>query len=168
MPAGRDLHSTGPPEVDEEAIASWKKQERTMAMNTMPNLQATKPAPWATSLLEKLVDVAFDGVGHPVRRYREVKDRIAHDLVFYANVIVPNGESPAAAAMFQARQRANRGRAAELEVAAMKLPVWYRKWLHRREEEPFEAARNLRGLADATNRERADRHIASIERYLKL
>lgn len=120
------------------------------------------------SLLEKLVDAALDGVEHPVRRYRGVKDRIAHDLVFYANVIVPNEDSPATATMLQARRRANRGRAAELEVAVTRLPALYRKWLRSRGEEPLEAARSLRGLADATNRERADRHIANIERWLRL
>jgi len=117
------------------------------------------------SLWEKLADVAFQE--HPIRRYREVKERIAHDLVTYADAIMLDEDAPVVPAMRHARQRANRGRAAELEVAAKNLPAWYRKWLHRCGEEPFEAAKNLRELADATRRERADRHIANIEVWLR-
>jgi hypothetical protein len=118
------------------------------------------------SLWRRLIDVAYPGANHSIRRYREVKDWIAHDLDFYANANSAGEDVPAA--MRQARQRANRGRAAELEMATKSLPGWYRRWLHRLGEEPFEAARNLRDLADATTTARAEKCVANIERWLRL
>jgi hypothetical protein len=119
------------------------------------------------SLLEKLLDVAFEGIDHPISRYREVKKRIAHDLVLYADAIMLNEDGPVVPATRQARQRANRGRAAELEMATKNLPAWYRKLLHTRGEEPSAAAKNLRDLAAATSTESADRCVENVEQCLR-
>jgi hypothetical protein len=119
------------------------------------------------SLLEKLIDVAFEGIDHPISRYREVKKRIAHDFVFFADAIMLDEGTPVVPEMRQARQRANRGRAAELEVATKNLPAWYRKWLRSSGEEPSAAAKNLRDLAAATSREHADKCVEKVELALR-
>ena len=91
------------------------------------------------------------------------KHRIARDLVFYANATV-GGEDAIAVAQREARQRANRESAYDLELATRNLPSWYRGWLHWRGEKPLEAPKSLVGLSNATSRDDAEKHVASTKR----
>jgi hypothetical protein len=68
----------------------------------------------------------------------------------------------------EARQRASRESAYDLEQAARNLPSWYRWWLHWQGEEPLEAPKNLVGLSNATSRVDAEEHISSTKRWLRL
>ena len=120
------------------------------------------------SIWEKLIDVAFQGAVQSIGRYREVKDRIARDLIFYDNAIMANDDAIVVPEMRQARQRANRESAADLEVTAKNLPGWYSRWLESRGEKPLEASKNLMGLSNATSREHADKYVANIKRLLRL
>ena len=119
------------------------------------------------SILHRLVGLPFQADARSIRRYEEVKHRIARDLVSYANVTV-GGENPIAVAQRETRQRANRESAYDLELATRNLPSWYRGWLHWRGEKPLEAPKSLVGLSNATSRDDAEKHVASTKRCLRL
>jgi hypothetical protein len=119
------------------------------------------------SILRNMLGLPFQADARSIRRYEEVKHRIAHDLVFYANAMV-GGEDPIAVAQREARQRANRESAYDLGVATRNLPSWYRGWLHWRGEKPLEAPKSLVGLSNAASRDVAENHVASTKRWLRL
>jgi hypothetical protein len=119
------------------------------------------------SFLRTLLSLPFRADLRSIRRYEEVKHRIAHDLVFYANAIIGD-EDVGAAERRRARQRANRQSAVNLELAARNLPWWYRRRLHWRSEKPIEAPKSLIGLAHAASRNDAEKHVADIKRWLRL
>jgi hypothetical protein len=119
------------------------------------------------SLLRKVLGPVFQADARSIRRHEEVKHRIARDLVSYANVTV-GGENPIAVAQREARQRANRESAYDLQLAATNLPSWYRGWLHCRGEKPLEAPKSLVGLSNAASRDDAEKHVANIKRSLSL
>jgi hypothetical protein len=119
------------------------------------------------SFLRTLLALPFQADVRSIRRYEEVKHQIAHDLVFYANAIVGD-EDAAAVERRKARQRANRQSTVDLELAARNLPWWYRLRLHWLREKPIEAPKNLIGLANAGSRDDAEKHVASIKRWLRL
>jgi hypothetical protein len=119
------------------------------------------------SWLRNLLGLAFQADARTVRRYEEVKHRIARDLVFYANAIMAD-EDAAAVERRNARQRANRESARDVELAARDLPWWYRWRLHTRGEKPLEAPKSLMGLSNAASPDDAEKHIANIRRWLRL
>jgi hypothetical protein len=118
-----------------------------------------------SSFLQKLLDLVFQADARSIRRYEEVKHRIAGELVFYAMV---GSEDAIALAQQEARQRANRESAYDLELAAKSLPSWYRCWLLWRGEKPLEAPRSLVGLANAASRDDSEKHVANIKRWLRV
>jgi hypothetical protein len=122
---------------------------------------------WAMSFLRKLLGLPFQADVRSIRRYEEVKHRVARDLVFYANAIVGD-EDASAAERRKARQTSNRQSAADLELAARSLPWWYRRRLHWRGEKPVEASKSLIGLANAASRDDAEKHVADVKRWLRL
>jgi hypothetical protein len=77
------------------------------------------------SIFRKLLGIPFQADARSIRRYEEVKHRIARDLVLYANATV-GGADPIAVAQREVRQRANRESAYDLELATRNLPSWYR------------------------------------------
>jgi hypothetical protein len=119
------------------------------------------------SFLRKLLGLPFQADLRSIRRYEEVKHRIAHDLVFYANAIMGD-EEPTAAERRKARQTSNRQSAVDVELAARNLPWWYRWRLHWRSENPTETPKSLIGLANSASRDDAEKHVADIKRWLRL
>jgi len=118
-----------------------------------------------TSIGEKLIDLAFHADARSIRKYEDLKSRIAHDLVALAN-----GRLDSAIVVREqrlARERSNRQGVA-LEVAVNDLPLWYRWWLQWRGEKPLDASKNLVGLCNATKREHVKKSIDDIERWLRL
>ena len=114
----------------------------------------------------KLLALVFQADARSIRRYEEVKHRIARDLVFYPNAIVRVEND--AVAQREARQRANRESAYDLGLAARNLPSWYRGWLHWRGEKPLEAPKSLVGLSNAASSDDAEKQVTSIKRCLRL
>src|SRR5215813_12168978 len=100
------------------------------------------------SFFRNLLDLPFEADLRSIRRYEEVKHRIAHDLVFYGNAIIGD-EEPTAAERRKARQTSNRQSAIDLDLVARNLPWWYRQRLRWRSEKPIEAPKSLIGLANA-------------------
>jgi hypothetical protein len=119
------------------------------------------------SFFRKLLGLGFQADARSIRRYEEVKHRIAHDFVFYANGMA-GGEDPIAVGQREARQRANRESAYDLGLAARNLPSWYRGWLHWRGEKPLEAPKSLVGLSSAGSRDDAEKQVTNIKRCLRL
>jgi hypothetical protein len=117
--------------------------------------------------VRKLLGLVFQADARSIRRYEEVKHRIAHDLVAYANARV-GGEDPIAVAQREARQRANRESAYDLALAARNLPSWYRGWLRWRGEKPLEAPKSLVGLSSAASGDDAVKEVTNIKRCLRL
>jgi hypothetical protein len=119
------------------------------------------------SLLRKLLALVFQADARSIRRYEEVKHRIARDLVFYPNASV-RVEDAISVAQREARQRANRESAYDLGLAARNLPSWYCGWLHWRGEKPLEAPKSLVGLSNAASRDDAEKQVTNIKRCLRL
>src|SRR5262245_14682541 len=104
------------------------------------------------SIARKLLGLVFQADTRSIRRYEEVKHRIGRDLDFYASTAIAD-ESAIAAAQCEARQRANRESAYDLQLAARSLPSWYRGWLRWQGEMPLEAPKSLVELSKATSRD---------------
>jgi hypothetical protein len=119
------------------------------------------------SIFRKLLGLAFQADARSIRRYEEVKHRIARDLDFYASTAIGD-EGAIAVAQREARQRANRESAYDLQLAAKNLPSWYRGWLHWQGEMPLEGPKSLVELSKATSRDDAEEHAASTKRCLRL
>ena len=119
------------------------------------------------SLFRKLLAIVFQADARSIRRYEEVKHRIARDLVFYPTAIV-RGEDAIAVGQREARQRANRECAYDLGLAARNLPSWYRGWLRWRGEKPLEAPKSLVGLSSAASGDDAVKQVTNIKRCLRL
>jgi len=119
------------------------------------------------SLFRKLLAVVFQADARSIRRYEEVKHRIARDLGLYSNVIV-RVEDTIAMGQREARQRANRESAYDLALAARNLPSWYRGWLHWRGEKPLEVPKSLVGLSSAASGDDAVKEVTNIKRCLRL
>ena len=117
--------------------------------------------------LRKLLGLPFQADLRSIRRYEEMKHRIAHDLVFYADAITGD-EDATATERRRARQRANRQNAVDLELTARSLPWWYRRRIHWQGENPVEAPKSLIGLANTAGRDDAEKHVADIKRWLRL
>ena len=126
-----------------------------------------KAAREATSIGEKLIELAFQADARCMRRYADVKQRIARDLVTYANAIMLDEAAVVVPEQRLARQRANRESATDLEVALNNLPAWYRWCLQWCSEKPLDASKNLLGLCNATTHEDAEECIANIKRLLR-
>jgi hypothetical protein len=119
------------------------------------------------TFLRKLFGLPFQADLRSIRRYEEVKHRIVHDLVFYADAIMGD-EDANAVERRRARQRANRQSAVDLELTARNLPWWYRRRLRWQGENLVEATKSLIGLAHAASRDDAEKHVADIKRWLRL
>lgn len=127
-------------------------------------------------LLVTLVGIALGAIGYviatfwvqPILRYRDIKYRIASDLVFFANAIelekldgTPRGDT-------LQRKESNRRSAAELKALHTYLPYWYRVLLRVRKENPIEASSNLIGLSNTSDQKDAKDLISAIGKNLKL
>lgn len=104
----------------------------------------------------------------PILRYLDVKHAVTADLVFYANAIMVAEDAVVVPEMKQARTQANRKNAAELVACSLRLPTFYNWMLRKRGEDPLAASSELIGLANASIRDHADRHIELIKKHLKI
>jgi len=123
-----------------------------------------------------LVTVVFGALGYlsttfwfqPILRYRDIKNHVASDLVFYANAVE--------LATLQGKMRedtlertvSNRRRAADLSAVYPALPFWYKWLLRSRMENPIAASAELLGLANASNKDEATECVQNIKKLLKL
>jgi hypothetical protein len=103
----------------------------------------------------------------PIIRYRNVKHEILSDLIFFANVINAGGLSARLKDRLDRRIEANRRHSAELTACFFELPLWYKKWMERKNENPQEASQELMGLSNTYDFNSADNRIVRIKKSLR-
>ena len=123
-----------------------------------------------------LLTIVFGAVGYllvtfwfqPILRYRDIKYKIASDLVYYANTLDLLDSQGLPRPRMQERMDMNRKRSAELEAVYKYLPRLYRWWLKKFHEDPQEARRELIGLSNEMDGREAMQRMQDVRRYLRL
>lgn len=103
----------------------------------------------------------------PILKYREIKYRVAADLVFFANALDLEKLNGSLREDTLKRMENNRRCASELEAIYSDLPWWYRWWLQRRNENPKEASKGLIGLSNSMNRRDARDFEKDVKKNLR-
>ena len=89
----------------------------------------------------------------PLLNYIQAKKNVAHDIVFYANVLGLTNLSELGEARSREGKESMRRNAAELGACYALLPIWYRKFLEIVGEKPTSAVKALIGLSNANDQE---------------
>lgn len=84
----------------------------------------------------------------PVLRYRNVRNQVHIDFVYYAQVINAEGLNDEMQELYRERTLANRKSSAELNAAIVELPFWYRAYLKLKKLNPKKAAKHLIGYSN--------------------
>lgn len=84
----------------------------------------------------------------PILRYREIRERVNSDLIYFADAINADGLNDEMKERMWSRVSANRRHSADLRAVFNSLPWWYRKLLIFRGQSPEQAARDLMGLSN--------------------
>lgn len=104
----------------------------------------------------------------PILRYREIKYRVAADLVFFANAIDLQKQNGSLREDTLQRKDSNRRCAAELKAIYSDLPFWYRLLLRKQKENPIEASKDLIGLSNSSSWGDAEDYINGVMKNLRL
>jgi len=114
-------------------------------------------------LLALLIGVFFGAIGYwfstfsmqPILRYREIKNQILMDFIYYAQVINAENLNDEMKKLYRERILANRKASAQLSAALLVLPRWYRFYLNWKKLNPSSAASNLIGFSNTTDHDKA-------------
>jgi hypothetical protein len=104
----------------------------------------------------------------PILRYREIKYRLAADLVFFANALELQKQDGTLRQDTLQRKDSNRRCAAELRAIYSDLPFWYRLLLEKRKENPVEASKDLIGLSNSSTWREAEGFEKDVRKKLKI
>lgn len=104
----------------------------------------------------------------PILRYKDIKYRVASDLVFFANAIELQKLDGSLRKDTLARKDANRRLASDLAAIYNDLPRWYRYCIQRRKEDPTRASSELIGLSNESVVKEAKERIQSIKKHLRI
>lgn len=104
----------------------------------------------------------------PILQYRQLRGKILIALIFYAQVINPDGLNKAMETLFEERLVANRRLSTELTACLLELPFWFRWYLRSRNHMPESAAKALLGLSSTTDYEHAHQRIEKIGGALRI
>lgn len=104
----------------------------------------------------------------PILRYREIRQLVHSDLIFFADVTSADGLKPEIQERMWARVCANRRHSADLRAAFTELPWFYRKTLFIYGQKPEKAAVELIGLSNTFEHDEAAKRVDKIRTYLKL
>jgi hypothetical protein len=121
-----------------------------------------------------LLSIAAGAIGYliatfwvgPILRYRNIRNKVAADLIFFANAIQLQKLDGTAREDTLARKDANRRRVADLVAINNDLPPWYRWWLVRRNEDPKRASPELIGLSNESDPRKARVRVEKVKKYL--
>ena len=105
---------------------------------------------------------------HPILKYREIKDQIISDLIFYANAINADDLNEEMKQRVLDRMVANRMRSAELSACFYKFPKFYKIYLMKIGEQPDFACGELIGLSNTGEFDAAQKRIDKIQDQLKI
>ena len=104
----------------------------------------------------------------PIMRYRDLKNQILMDFIYYAQVINAEGLNDDMKALFRERVLENRRSSAQLRAAILLLPRPYLSYLRHKGHRPEEAARHLIGYSNTTEYEAAHKAEDAIRIWLGL
>jgi len=104
----------------------------------------------------------------PILRFRDFRNQVLMDFIYYAQVINANGLNDKMKALYQERVLANRKASAQLSAAIQDLPHWYLAFLRHKGHRPEEAARHLISYSNNTEYEEAHKLEDAIRRKLGL
>ena len=136
---------------------------------------------WTTLLCMKefwitLFSIAAGAAGYfvvtfwvqPILRYRDIKYRVAADLVFFANALELQMQNGIMRKDTLERKDKNRRCAAELKAIYPELPLWYRWLLRLKKENPTEGWKNLIGLSNSSKGAEAKDRIRDVKKNLRI
>lgn len=104
----------------------------------------------------------------PILRYREIKFRIAADLVFFANALTLQATNGTLREDSLKRKDSNRLCASELQAIYRYLPWLYLLFLKSLGEKPLEAASDLIGLSNSSERREAVEFEKNVRKNLRI
>jgi hypothetical protein len=104
----------------------------------------------------------------PILRYRDIKYRVAADLVYFANALDLQKLNGSLREDTLQRKENNRRCASELRAIYSDLPLWYRCVLNWSNEKPLEASTELIELANSSEWRDAEEFIKGVKNNLKL
>lgn len=127
-------------------------------------------------LLTALIGICAGAIGYwfttfsvqPILRYRDLRNQVLKDFIYYAQVIKPDGLNEEMQALHRERSLVNRKTSAALSAAILDLPGWYLRYLKRKGLAPGDAAKHLIGFSNTTDYEQAHRVQGAIRRKLGL
>lgn len=104
----------------------------------------------------------------PILWYRELRSRVLIDLIYYAQVIKPEGLNQRLNDLYEERVLSNRKCSAELRACISELPFWYKWWLRWRGHQPEDAATALIGFSNTREYEDAAKRTERIKKSLRI
>ena len=104
----------------------------------------------------------------PILRYRDIKSRVAADLVYFANALDLQKQNGELRNDTLDRKDKNRRCAAELKAIYPELPFWYRWWLQLKKENPLDGWKDLIGLSNSSTRDEAQAFIKDVKKNLHI
>lgn len=104
----------------------------------------------------------------PILRYRDVRNRILSDFIFYAQVVNAKGLNDEMEDLYRRRVLSNREASAALSAAIQDLPFWYKWFLSLKGYDPADAARNLIGYSNTTEWDQSHKLQSTIRSKLGL
>jgi hypothetical protein len=129
-----------------------------------------------TNLLAALIGVFAGALGYwfatfcmqPILRYRDIRNNILMDFIYFAQVINAEGLNDEMKKLHRERVLSNRKTSAQLTAAIQDLPKWYLKFLKWKKYNPNEAANHLIGYSNTTEYEMSHKLEAAIRKRLGL
>ena len=104
----------------------------------------------------------------PILRFRDVRNQVLMDFIYYAQVINADGLNDEMQELFRERGLANRKTSAQLSAAVLDLPCWYLRYLKCKSLAPEVAAKHLIGYSNTTDYDQAHKIEDAIRRRLGL
>ncbi|MGD9730429.1 MAG: hypothetical protein AB7G68_06640 [Nitrospiraceae bacterium] len=104
----------------------------------------------------------------PILSYRELRNRVLVDMIYYAQVINPEGLKERLHDLWEERIESNRKCSAELSACILELPFWYKWWLKCKGHQPERAAVELIGFSNTYQYEAAEKRVERIKKWLKI
>lgn len=128
------------------------------------------------SLWAAVVGIVAGAVGYyvatfwiqPILRYRDIRNRVVMEFIYYAQVINAEGLNEEMQALYRERVKSNRKTSAEFSASILDLPWLYLSYLHRRGRRPDHAASHLIGYSNNTDYDEAHKREDAIRRLLGL
>jgi hypothetical protein len=102
----------------------------------------------------------------PILKYREIRQQVLSDLVYFANAISSETTGDAWQPRVIERMNANRKSAANLEACLFLIPAWYLRWIKSSGQDPHTAVSQLIGLSNDQDFSSSDRRIGIIKSNL--